>query len=312
MEKDNQKIYDVAIVGGGPAGMSAAIYTGRAHLDTCLIEALSTGGQMFNTSTIENYPGFQTVNGPELSSKMEAQVRHWGIEPVYGEIVNLGQGKEQFTLTDSVGNEWHARTVIAATGSKPRKLEIPGETELTGSGVSYCATCDGAFFKGKEVVVVGGGDSAIEESLYLARIVKQVTVVHRRDSLRATMDLQKRAFAEPNIKFIWDASVEAILGDMTVDGLRVRNIKDESVSVVPAAGVFIYIGNIPNTEFLQGLAALDETGYVIAGEDTVTNVPGLFAAGDIRTKGLRQIVTALGDGAVAAMAAERYLASLGL
>ena len=307
-----KEIYDVAIIGGGPAGMSAAIYAGRAHLRTCMLEGMSAGGQMFNTSTIENYPGFGIVDGPELSDKIEAQVRQWGTEIIYGQVTGIHRDREIFELSDAGGNLYQSRTVIVATGTKPRKLGVPGEEELIGSGVSYCATCDGAFFRDRDVAMIGGGDSAIEESLYLARIARRVTVIHRRDTLRAAKDLQERAFAEPRIEFLWDSSVEAILGQTSVEGVRVRNNKTQATSILPVAGVFIYIGTIPNTEFLQGLVPLDESGYIVAGEDTITTVPGLFVAGDIRTKGLRQIVTALADGAVAAMAAERYLGKWGL
>lgn len=311
-ESMGNEIYDVAIIGGGPAGMSAAIYAGRAHLRTCMLEGMSAGGQMFNTSTIENYPGFGIVDGPELSDKIEAQVRQWGTEIIYGQVTGINRDREIFEVVDASGNLYRARTVIVATGTKPRKLGVPGEEALTGSGVSYCATCDGAFFKDRDVAMIGGGDSAIEESLYLARIARRVTVIHRRDTLRAAKDLQERAFTDPRIEFVWDASVEAILGQMAVEGVRVRNNKTQATSILPVAGVFIYIGAIPNTEFLRDLVPLDADGYIIAGEDTITQVPGLFAAGDIRTKGLRQIVTALADGAVAAMAAERYLGRSGL
>ncbi len=308
----SRDIYDVAIVGGGPAGMSAAIYAGRAHLRTCMLEGMSAGGQMFNTSTIENYPGFGIVDGPELSDRIEAQVRQWGTEIIYGHVTGIKQDGEIFELVDANQDVFRARTVIVAAGSKPRKLQVPGEAELTGGGVSYCATCDGAFFRDKDIAMIGGGDSAIEESLYLARLAKRVTVIHRRDTLRAAKDLQERAFADPRIELIWNTSVEAIEGQLAVEGIRIRNNKTQAVTVLPVAGVFIYIGTLPNTDFLRGVVALDENGYIVAGEDTLTTVPGLFAAGDIRTKGLRQIVTALADGAVAAMAAERYLGKRGL
>ena len=189
----SRDIYDVAIVGGGPAGMSAAIYAGRAHLRTCMLEGMSAGGQMFNTSTIENYPGFGIVDGPELSDRIEAQVRQWGTEIIYGHVTGIKQDGEIFELVDANQDVFRARTVIVAAGSKPRKLQVPGETELTGGGVSYCATCDGAFFRDKDIAMIGGGDSAIEESLYLARLAKRVTVIHRRDTLRAAKDLQERS-----------------------------------------------------------------------------------------------------------------------
>jgi thioredoxin reductase (NADPH) len=308
----SEAIYDVAIIGGGPAGMTAAIYTGRAHLQTCMLEGLSTGGQMFNTATIENYPGFARIDGPDLSQKMEAQAKEWGVEIQFGQVTEIQRAGELFQVTTSDKETVLARTIILATGSTPKKLEVPGEAEFAGKGVSYCATCDGAFFRGKDVAVVGGGDSAVEESLYLTRLVNQVTIIHRRDRLRATKHLQERAFTDPRIEFLWDSEVEAIEGEGTVKQLRVKNKKTDGVTILPVAGVFIYVGMRPSTEFLKGLVKLDAWGYVEAGEDTLTSMPGVFAAGDIRSKGLRQIVTAVADGAVAAMAAERYLGKRGL
>lgn len=308
----SEAIYDVAIIGGGPAGMSAAIYTGRAHLQTCMLEGLSTGGQMFNTATIENYPGFARIDGPDLSQKMETQAKEWGVEIQFGQVTEIQRAGELFQVTTSDKETVLARTIILATGSTPKKLEVPGEAEFAGKGVSYCATCDGAFFREKDVAVVGGGDSAVEESLYLTRLVNQVTIIHRRDRLRATKHLQERAFTDPRIEFLWDSEVEAIEGEGTVKQLRVKNKKTDGVTILPVAGVFIYVGMRPSTEFLKGLVKLDAWGYVEAGEDTLTSMPGVFAAGDIRSKGLRQIVTAVADGAVAAMAAERYLGKRGL
>lgn len=305
-------ICDVAIIGGGPAGLTAGIYAGRAHLRTCILEGMSTGGQMFNTATIENYPGFGRIDGPALAQKMEAQAREWGVEIQYGQVTGVHKQQDLFELATMGEDKIQARTVIIAAGSNPRKLQVPGEADLAGRGVSYCATCDGAFFKGRDVAVVGGGDSAVEESLYLTRFVNRVTIIHRRDELRATKHLQERAFADPRIEFLWNTEVEAIEGAQTVEQLQVRNNKTGAVTALPVSGVFIYVGMLPNTEFLQGFVKLDQWGYIEAGEDTVTSAPGVFAAGDIRTKGLRQIVTAVADGAVAAMGAERYLGKLGL
>lgn len=307
-----KEIYDVAIIGGGPAGMTAGIYVGRAHLQACLLEGMSTGGQMFNTATIENYPGFGRIDGPGLSQKMEAQVKEWGVEIQYNHISEIRRQPELFELITLGGEVIRARTVIIATGSTPKQLDVPGESDFLGRGVSYCATCDGAFFREKDVAVVGGGDSAVEESLYLTRFVNRVTIIHRRDELRAAKHLQERAFHDPRIEFLWDTEVEAILGEQMVNGVRVKQKKTGKVSTLPVAGVFIYVGMRPNTEFLGGLVDLDPWGYIKAGEDMVTSVPGIFAAGDIRTKGLRQIVTAVADGAVAAMAAERFLGERGL
>jgi|LSQX01.2.fsa_nt_gb thioredoxin reductase (NADPH) len=305
-------VYDVAIIGGGPAGMTAGIYAGRAHLKACILEGLSTGGQMFTTAVIENYPGYATIDGPGLTQAMEEQVRKWDVEILYKHITGLKRLSDSFEIQTLGGEAIHARTVILAAGSKPRKLNVPGEVEFAGRGVSYCATCDGAFFRGKNVAVIGGGDSAVEESLYLTRFVNKVTIIHRRDELRASKHLQERAFAEPKIEFVWDSVVEAIEGQQTVEQLRVKNLKTDTVTNLPVDGVFIYIGMLPNTDFVQGVVELDPWGYVVAGEDTATSEPGIFAAGDIRTKELRQIVTAVADGAVAAMAAERYLGERGL
>ncbi|NMB46211.1 MAG: thioredoxin-disulfide reductase [Firmicutes bacterium] len=304
-------MFDLVIIGGGPAGMTAAIYAGRAQLRTLMLEGMSTGGQMFNTATIENYPGFGRIDGPGLSQKMESQVNEWGVEIQYGQVIEIKQQPALFELVTLDKQTLNARAVIIAAGSTPKKLKVPGEAEFAGRGVSYCATCDGAFFREQDVAVVGGGDSAIEESLYLTRFVNRVTIIHRRDELRATKHLQERAFADPRIEFLWDSEVEAIEGEQTVKQLQVKNKKTGIVTPLPAAGVFIYVGMQPNTEFLQGLVKLDAWGYIEAGEDTLTSIPGIFAAGDIRTKGLRQIVTAVADGAVAAMAAERYLGERG-
>ncbi|HHV94690.1 MAG TPA: thioredoxin-disulfide reductase [Firmicutes bacterium] len=307
-----EEVYDVAIIGGGPAGMTAGIYAGRAHLKACILEGMSTGGQMFTTAVIENYPGYDSIDGPALTQAMEEQVRRWDVKILYMHVTGLKRQADLFAIEVLSGETIHAKTVIAAAGSKPRRLGVPGENEFQGRGVSYCATCDGAFFRGKSVAVVGGGDSAVEEGLYLTRFVDKVTIIHRRDQLRASRHLQERAFANPKIEFIWDSVVEAIEGHQAVEQLRVKNVKTGAVTTLPADGVFIYVGMLPNSEFLQGVVELDPWGYVVAGEDTVTSEPGIFAAGDIRTKSLRQIVTAVADGAVAAMAAEKYLGERGL
>ncbi|HHY16367.1 MAG TPA: thioredoxin-disulfide reductase [Firmicutes bacterium] len=302
-------VYDLAIIGGGPAGLSAGLYGARANLKTVVIERGLPGGQMQNTLEIENYPGVGRVEGPELSDQMHQQALAVGVEWKTGEVsaVELeGQPK-----TIKVGSEViKARSVIIASGAQPRYLEVPGEKELAGRGVSYCATCDGAFYTDLDVVVVGGGDSAVEEGMFLTNYVNSVTIIHRRDELRAQAILQERAFKNDQIKFIWDSVVEKIEGEQKVSGVLIRNIKDDSTKVVPCSGVFIYIGFYPNSEYLKGSPILDGEGYVIAGPDMATTIPGVFAAGDVRTTPLRQIVSAAGDGAIAAMEAYHYLENL--
>ena len=302
-------MYDLAIIGGGPAGLSAGLYGARANLKTVVIERGLPGGQMQNTLEIENYPGVGRVEGPELSDQMHQQALAVGVEWKMGEVsaVELeGQPK-----TIKVGSEViKARSVIIASGAQPRYLEVPGEKELAGRGVSYCATCDGAFYTDLDVVVVGGGDSAVEEGIFLTNYVNSVTIIHRRDELRAQAILQERAFKNDQIKFIWDSVVEKIEGEQKVSGVLIRNIKDDSTKVVPCSGVFIYIGFYPNSEYLKGSPILDGEGYVIAGPDMATTIPGVFAAGDVRTTPLRQIVSAAGDGAIAAMEAYHYLENL--
>ncbi len=302
-------MYDLAIIGGGPAGLSAGLYGARANLKTVVIERGLPGGQMQNTLEIENYPGVGRVEGPELSDQMHQQALAVGVEWKTGEVsaVELeGQPK-----TIKVGSEViKARSVIIASGAQPRYLEVPGEKELAGRGVSYCATCDGAFYTDLDVVVVGGGDSAVEEGMFLTNYVNSVTIIHRRDELRAQAILQERAFKNDQIKFIWDSVVEKIEGEQKVSGVLIRNIKDDSTKVVPCSGVFIYIGFYPNSEYLKGSPILDGEGYVIAGPDMATTIPGVFAAGDVRTTPLRQIVSAAGDGAIAAMEAYHYLENL--
>ncbi|HHV63289.1 MAG TPA: thioredoxin-disulfide reductase [Firmicutes bacterium] len=322
--------YDLVIIGGGPAGLSAAIYGGRARLRTLLVERGAVGGLAITTFHIDNYPGFpETIAGPDLMQRMEEQARKFGAEVEQADVTGLGAplpggpggpggADGSFTITTSNGNRT-ARAVIVATGTEPMKLGVPGEEELRGRGVSYCATCDGAFFRDKRVVVVGGGDSAIEEAIFLTRFASVVTVVHRRDALRATKVVQERAFANPKIAFEWSHVVTEIIGENRVEGVRLRSTKTGEIKELPVDGIFIYIGSRPNTGFLEGRPGdaggagapqvkLDERGYIITDEAMRTNVPGLFAAGDVRQKGLRQIVTAVSDGAIAAVEAGKYIA----
>ncbi|HHW72985.1 MAG TPA: thioredoxin-disulfide reductase [Firmicutes bacterium] len=302
-------MYDLAIIGGGPAGLTAGLYGARANLKTIIIEKGLYGGQMQNTLEIENYPGFKNVGGPELSEHMYNQALAVGCEWKYGDVTQVSLEGQPKVLEVS-GEKIEARSVIIASGAQPRKLGVPGEKELSGRGVSYCATCDGAFYEDLEVVVVGGGDSAVEEGMFLTRYASSVTVIHRRDTLRAQPILQQRAFANPKMKFIFNSEVQEIQGDKRVSGVLVRSNKDGSTQVIPCSGVFIYVGFFPNSEYLKGTGILDEQGYVVTGPDMKTAIPGVFAAGDVRNTPLRQIVSAAGDGAIAAMQAYHYLENL--
>ena len=302
-------MYDLAIIGGGPAGLTAGLYGARANLKTIVIEKGLHGGQMQNTLEIENYPGFEKVTGPELSDHMYKQVLALGLDWKLGEVNKADLAGQPKTI-EVGGEEIQAGAVILATGGQPRYLGVPGEKELAGRGVSYCATCDGAFFRHQDVLVVGGGDSAVEEGLFLTRYASSVTIIHRRDELRALPVFQERAFANPKMKFVWDTVVEKIEGDGRVSGVLARNVKDGSTRVIPGTGVFIYIGFIPNTGFLKGMPFLNEEGYIITGQNMATSIPGVFAAGDVRDTPLRQIVSAAGDGGIAAMEAYQYLENL--
>ena len=301
------RIHDLIIVGGGPAGLSAAIYAARSRLKTVVLERGMPGGQAATTHRIENYPGFPDgVLGPDLGAALERQATNFGAEFVQTEIEKVDLSGELKTVRAYEG-DYRGRALILATGADPKKLGVKGEDEFRGRGVSYCATCDGAFFKDQEVVVVGGGDAAVEEAIFLTRYAARVSIVHRRDQLRAAKVIQERARANDKIAFIWNSVVDEIKGEKHVEGVSVRNVKTGETRVIPAAGVFIYVGLVPNTALVQGQLDLDEWGYVKAGEDTLTSRPGVYAAGDCRKKPLRQVVTAVSDGAVAAMAAAKYL-----
>ncbi|NLL43779.1 MAG: thioredoxin-disulfide reductase [Firmicutes bacterium] len=302
-------MYDVAIIGGGPAGLSAGIYAARANLKTVIIERGLYGGQMQNTLDIENYPGFENIEGPELSERLYKQALQVGVEWKYGNVQSISlEGQTKVVKLEDGTVE--ARSVIIASGASPRPLGVPGEAEFTGRGVSYCATCDGALYRGAEVIVIGGGDSAIKEAILLTRFASKVTVIHRRDALRATGILQNRAFANEKITFMWDTVVDKIEGDGRVTGVLARNVKDGSTQVVEAKGVFIYVGVDPVTDFLTGSEILDEWGYILTDEFMATAVPGVYAAGDVRAASLRQIVSAAADGAEAAMKVYEYLETL--
>ena len=298
--------YNVLIIGGGPAGYTAAIYALRAGMTCAVIEKLAPGGQMATTSNIENYPGFDKVSGWELTEKMREQAMALGAAEIYGEVTGADfTGTEKRLTVD--GNEVAGDTVIIAAGAKPRKLGIDREDALLGRGVSYCATCDGMFFRKKVVAVSGGGDTAFEDALYLANLCEKVYIIHRRDSFRATASYVKQAEAKENIAFIMDSAVVELEGEPSLTGIAVRNLKTGEVTSLPVSGLFIAIGREPDTAVFKGLLDLDPSGYIAAGEDTKTSVPGVFAAGDVRTKPLRQIVTACADGACAAKSAEEAI-----
>jgi thioredoxin reductase (NADPH) len=301
---------DLIIVGSGPAGWTAGIYAGRAQLAPMLITGSAPGGQMALTSEIENYPGFpQGLSGQELTQLMQQQAERFGTRVQMDEVTAVELSTHPFKVT-AYGDEYEAKALIVATGTSPRKLGAPGEAEFRGRGVSYCATCDGFFYQDRQVVVVGGGDSALEEAIFLTKFATQVHVVHRRDRLRAEKVFQERAFRNEKIAFIWDTVVTEILGEGKVTGVRLKNVKTEEESTMEADGVFIYVGTIPNTGFLEGQLELDDRGYIVTNRQCHTSVPGVFAAGDVQERVLKQVVTAVGSGAMAAMEAEKFIAEL--
>ncbi|MEI9479275.1 MAG: thioredoxin-disulfide reductase [Deltaproteobacteria bacterium] len=307
MKPEDSRPYEVIIIGGGPAGLTAGLYTSRARLRTLLIENAILGGQMTTTEMIENYPGFPLgVTGDELSRLMEEQARRFGMGTVNQEVVKVTlEGNLKRVQTNE--SSYLCDTLIVCTGAEYRKLGVSGEKEYAGKGVSYCATCDGAFFQDANIVVVGGGDSALTEALFLTKFVKELTIIHRRDALRATMIYQERALSNPKIKFMWNSVVHEVKGDQVVRSVVVKNVKTGELNEFKAEGVFLFVGLSPRTEFLKGLVNLDEAGYISTNENCETSVKGIFAAGDCRKKLLRQVVTSVGDGATAAFAAEKYL-----
>ncbi len=306
------EIYDLAILGAGPAGITAAIYALRGKMNILWIdEKFATGGQITDTSEIDNYPGMPGVTGMDLGEAMGEHARRIGAEPVREKIRSLENLDQEVRTIRTKKHEYQARAVILALGAAHRKLMIPGEEELSGMGVSYCATCDGAFYKDRVVAVTGGGDVALEDAAFLARLCKKVYIIHRRDVFRGTKVLQDKIFRCENVEVIWDSVAEEILGESEVTGLRIRNIKTEEKRALDVDGVFVAVGMEPDTGIVKGMVKLDEAGYICAGEDCVTSIPGVFAAGDIRTKPLRQVVTAVADGACAASSAMKYLDGLG-
>ena len=299
-------MYDTIIIGAGPAGMTAALYAARSNLKVALIEGGLPGGQMNNTSDIENYPGYANISGPELAEKMFEPLENLGVEHLYGLVENIeDHGDVKKVITDD--EEFETRTVIVATGSKHRLLGVPGEEELNSRGVSYCAVCDGAFFRDQDLLVVGGGDSAVEEAIFLTQFAKTVTIVHRRDELRAQKVLQDRAFANEKINFIWDSVVKEIKGENRVESVVIENVKTNQVTEHAFGGVFIYVGLDPVSDFTKDLQIQDESGWIVTDDHMKTRVAGVFAVGDVRQKDLRQVTTAVGDGAIAGQEAYKYI-----
>ena len=303
------RIYDMAVIGGGPGGYTAALYAARAGLDTVVLEKLSAGGQMALTTRIDNYPGFEDgIDGFELGEKMQAGAERFGAQTELADVTAPRLEGDVKVIETSEGTI-QARTVVIATGASPRKLGLPGEESLVGRGVNYCAHCDGMFYRGKTVAVVGGGNTAAAEALYLSRIAKKVILIHRRDTLRATKIYHEPLMQAENVEFKWNSTVQELVQDGRLTGLTLRDVNTGEETNLPCDGVFVSVGRAPATELVRGQLTLDDGGYVIADETTKTNLPGVFAVGDVRTKPLRQIVTAVADGAMAAHFAEEYLSA---
>ncbi len=307
-ENSTEKFFDLIIICGGPAGLTAGLYASRAKLNTILLERGLAGGQVAGTGFIDNYPGIKRISGVELATQMEEHAREFGLDIDMAEVKCINREEERFCVETSNG-KYYALAIILTTGVHPRLLGVPGEKEYKGKGVSYCAICDGFFYNGKHVAVIGGGDSAVEEGTYLTKFADRVSIIHRRDSLRAQKLIQEKAFENPKIEFIWNTRALEILGDSQdlVAGLKLLDIKSNREYTIDVDGVFIYVGTIPNTFLCDlGLKA-DDMGFILTDEKMMTSVEGIFAAGDVRSKPLRQIVTAVGDGALAAVSAEKYI-----
>lgn len=301
---------DMVIIGGGPAGLTAGLYAARAALKTLLIEQAMPGGQAATTDRIDNYPGFpQGISGPELMMQMDEQARRFGMEMEFTRVAEIIPVLSMFTLKTDAG-EIAAKTIVIATGAESRALGVPGEQEFLGRGVSYCATCDGAFFQGKKVAVIGGGDSAIQEGLFLTKFAEKVYIIHRRDELRATKVIQDKAMKNDKIEFILNATVSSILGTDKVEAVKIMDLKSKEEKSIAVDGIFVYIGKKPASDLVKQLVRVDEQGYIIVNQQMMTSQPGMFAAGDVRQTPLRQVVTAVSDGAIAAVTAEHYIESL--
>lgn len=303
-----KQVYDMLIVGGGPGGYTAALYAARAGLSVLVLEKLSAGGQMAQTTQVDNYPGFpEGVDGFLLAEKMQQQAQNFGAKTELAEVYRL---KLDAPIKEAETSEgiFQGKTVVIATGANPRLLGVPGEQNFTGRGVHYCAACDGMFYRGKTVAVIGGGNSAVADALLLSRVAKKVYLIHRRDSLRATQIYHKPLMDAPNVEFVWNSAVVKLLGQGRLSGINVKNLRDNNEQILDVDGVFVSIGRSPASSLVEGQLVLDSAGYIIADESTKASLPGVFAVGDVRTKALRQIVTAVSDGAMAVHSAEEYLA----
>jgi thioredoxin reductase (NADPH) len=299
--------YDIVIIGAGPAGLAAGLYAARARRKTIVLERNVTGGQIALTAAVENYPGIPEVNGFDLAQAMQQQAEKYGMETGYTEVTGLEQQDGLHLVKTKGEEEYLAKALIVTAGADYNRLGVPGEERLTGRGVSYCATCDAAFFKDQEVAVVGGGDAAMDEGLFVTRYASKVSVIHRREELRASRILQQRAFANPKMEFIWNAVVTEVLGEEAVTGLRLKNVVSGEESSLPVAAVFIFIGFHPNSDYFKGLLRMDEGGHIFVNQWMETDVPGIFAAGDVRVNSARQVVSSAGDGATAAIRADHYI-----
>lgn len=302
-----QNPYDIIIIGAGPAGLAAGLYAARARRRTLILERKVTGGQIALTSAVENYPGIQSINGYDLAEAMHKQAETYGMETAYGDATDVEPRPDGTHLVRTTEGDYIARAVILTGGADYNRLGVPGEERLTGMGVSYCATCDAAFYRDKDIAVVGGGDAAMDEGLFALRFARRAYVIHRRDALRASAIMQERAFAEPRMEFRWNSVVEEIIGDRAVTGVRIRNVLTGETAVLDVDAVFVFIGLSPNTAYLREVVQLDGAGHIIVNEWMETGVPGLYAAGDVRANSARQVVTAAGDGATAAIRADQYI-----
>ncbi|MBC8448374.1 MAG: thioredoxin-disulfide reductase [Chloroflexi bacterium] len=311
MSENTEKVEQVIIIGSGPAGLTAGLYTARSEMQPLLFTGTEIGGQVTLTMEVENYPGFPDgITGPELIQRMQKQAERFGCRVVVDTVTEVALDEHPFTIKTQSGKEYRCKSLIITTGARPRRLGVPKEKELTGRGVSYCATCDGFFFRGKEVAVVGGGDAAIEEALFLTKYVNKVKVIHRRNQLRAHLALQQRAFSNEKFEFIWDTVVTAINGDQRVTSLTLQNVQTGEESELLIDGVFVYVGHIPNSQLFAGKLDMDGRGYLITDRFMQTSVPGVYAAGEIQDSRFQQVATSVGQGCAAALEAEKFVAEL--